>query len=57
LPQDRRHFAGAVSTGETLVPSRTRDTAAYLDFLRAKVAARPRGAAALGTRSASSNKW
>jgi TolB-like protein len=37
-----------VGTGETLVPSRTRDTAAYLDFLRAKVAARPRGAAALG---------
>ena len=38
----------SVSTGEPLVPSRTRDTAAYLDFLRAKVAARPRGAAALG---------
>jgi TolB-like protein len=35
--------------GEALLPSRTRDVAAYLDFLRAKVAARPRGAAALGS--------
>jgi len=30
------------------VRSRTKDVAVYLDFLRAKVAARPRGAAALG---------
>jgi adenylate cyclase len=34
---------------ERLVRSRTRDVAAYLDFLRAKVAARPRGAAALAS--------
>jgi adenylate cyclase len=37
-----------VGADERLVPNRTRDAAAYLDFLRAKVAARPRGAAALG---------
>jgi len=46
-----RKIAGALQVavgGETLLPSRTRDVAAYLDFLRAKVAARPRGAAALG---------
>jgi TolB-like protein len=33
--------------GEVLVRSRTGDVEAYLDFLRAKVAARPRGARAL----------
>jgi len=48
-----RKIAGAlqvpVGAGETLVRSRTRDAATYLDFLRAKVAARPRGAAALGS--------
>ena len=47
-----RKIAGAlqvaVGADATLVPSRTRDVAAYLDFLRAKVAARPRGAVALG---------
>jgi len=46
-----RKIAGALQVpvgGEALLPSRTRDVAAYLDFLRAKVAARPRGAAALG---------
>jgi TolB-like protein len=37
-----------VTPGEVLVRSRTKDVANYLDFLRAKVAARPRGAAALG---------
>jgi len=51
-----RKIAGAlqlsVDAGQTLAPSRTRDAAAYLDFLRAKVAARPRGAAALGNASA-----
>jgi TolB-like protein len=36
-----------VGPGEVPVRSRTRDVAAYLDFLRAKVAARPRGAQAL----------
>ena len=35
--------------GERLIRSRTRDVATYLDFLRAKVAARPRGAAALAS--------
>ena len=35
------------SPGEVLVRSRTRDVVPYLDFLRAKVAARPRGAKAL----------
>jgi tetratricopeptide (TPR) repeat protein len=34
-------------TGELLVRGRTRNIDAYLDFLRAKVAARPRGARAL----------
>jgi TolB-like protein len=38
-----------VGADERLVRSRTRDVAAYLDFLRAKVAARPRGAAALAS--------
>src|SRR5262245_10078094 len=38
-----------VGAAEKLVRSRTRDVAAYLNFLRAKVAARPRGAAALGS--------
>jgi TolB-like protein len=33
------------SAGEPLVRSRTRDVASYLDYLRAKVAVRPRGAA------------
>jgi hypothetical protein len=33
-----------VSSGEVLVRNRTGDFDAYLDFLRAKVAARPRGA-------------
>src|SRR5207245_1540420 len=33
--------------GEVLVRGRTADFNAYLDFLRAKVAARPRGASAL----------
>jgi adenylate cyclase len=37
----------AVSSGEILVRNRTSDVAAYLDFLRAKVAARPRGARAV----------
>lgn len=36
-----------VGADEKLIRSRTRDVATYLDFLRAKVAARPRGAAAL----------
>jgi TolB-like protein len=48
-----RKIAGAlqlpVGADEKLVRSRTRDAAAYLDFLRAKVAARPRGAAALAS--------
>src|SRR5215510_685153 len=47
-----RKIAGALQLsvgGEALLPSRTREVAAYLDFLRAKVAARPRGAAALGS--------
>jgi TolB-like protein len=46
-----RKIAGALQVpagGEALLPSRTRDVAVYLDFLRAKVAARPRGGAALG---------
>jgi TolB-like protein len=38
-----------VGMDERLVRSRTRDVAVYLDFLRAKVAARPRGAAALAS--------
>jgi TolB-like protein len=38
-----------VNADERLIRSRTRDVAAYLDFLRAKVAARPRGAAALAS--------
>jgi TolB-like protein len=38
-----------VGADERLIRSRTRDGTAYLDFLRAKVAARPRGAAALGS--------
>jgi TolB-like protein len=38
-----------VGADERLIRSRTRDQAAYLDFLRAKVAARPRGAAALAS--------
>ena len=37
----------ALVPGEVLVRSHTRDVANYLDFLRAKVAARPRGAKAL----------
>jgi TolB-like protein len=46
-----RKIAGAlkvsVNAGEVLVRSRTGNLAAYLDFLRAKVAARPRGARAV----------
>src|SRR5262249_5226852 len=38
-----------VGANEKLIRSRTRDVALYLDFLRAKVAARPRGAAALAS--------
>jgi len=38
-----------VGADDKLVRSRTRDVAVYLDFLRAKVAARPRGAAALAS--------
>ena len=38
-----------VGAGDKLIRSRTRDVAVYLDFLRAKVAARPRGAAALAS--------
>jgi TolB-like protein len=38
-----------VGADERLIRSRTRDVATYLDFLRAKVAARPRGAAALAS--------
>jgi TolB-like protein len=38
----------SASPGEVLVRNRTKDVSAYLDFLRAKVAARPRGAVALG---------
>jgi adenylate cyclase len=37
----------ATKPGEPLVHTRTRDLDAYLDFLRAKAAARPRGAKAL----------
>ena len=37
----------SASNGEALVRSRTADFNVYLDFLRAKVAARPRGASAL----------
>jgi TolB-like protein len=48
-----RKIAGAlqlpIGADEKLVRSRTRDVAVYLDFLRAKVAARPRGAAALAS--------
>src|SRR5205807_3756999 len=48
-----RKVAGAlqlpVGADERLIRSRTRDGTAYLDFLRAKVAARPRGAAALAS--------
>jgi adenylate cyclase len=41
-----------VGPGETLVRNRSIDFDTYLDFLRAKVAARPRGAAALGDAAA-----
>jgi TolB-like protein len=41
-------FKGNVVADVPLVRSRTKDIATYLDFLRARVAARPRGAAALG---------
>jgi TolB-like protein len=40
-------LAVPVPPGDELVPNRIRDTDAYLDFLQAKVTARPRGAAAL----------
>jgi len=42
----------SVGADEKLIRNRTRDAAAYLDFLHAKVAARPRGAAALASASA-----
>ena len=38
-------LAVPVRPGDELVPNRIRDTEAYLDFLRAKVTARPRGGA------------
>src|ERR1700704_4387244 len=41
-----------VGADERLIRSRTRDAAVYLDFRRAKVAARPRGAAALASAGA-----
>lgn len=55
-----RKIAGAlqlpIGADERLIRSRTRDVAAYLDFLRAKVAARPRGAAALANAVATLEK-